>query len=69
MPQWEVAPFRGLQPPGLHIRWSVDRLDTCVIESYMENPAFTRVCLSYVRFSMVIVHVPLVEQLCQAVMG
>jgi hypothetical protein len=38
-------------------------------ESYMEKPAFTRACLSYVRVIMAIMHVPLVELLCQAVMG
>jgi hypothetical protein len=32
-----VGAFLGdKKPPGLDIRWSVDRLDTCVTESYME---------------------------------
>jgi hypothetical protein len=35
----------------------------------MEKPAFTRACLSDVKVIMVIMHVPLVELLCQAVVG
>jgi hypothetical protein len=35
----------------------------------MEKLAFTRACLSGVRVIMMIMHVPLVELLCQAVMG
>jgi hypothetical protein len=36
---------------------------------YMENPAFTRVCLHCIRDTLAIIHVPLVESLCQIVMG
>jgi hypothetical protein len=35
----------------------------------MEKPAFTRACLSDVRVIMTIMRVPVVEQLCQAVIG
>jgi hypothetical protein len=35
----------------------------------MENPAFTRACLFDVSVIMVIMCVPLVELLCQVVMG
>jgi hypothetical protein len=35
----------------------------------MEKPTFARACLSNIRAIMVIMHVPLVEQLCQTVMG
>jgi hypothetical protein len=31
------------KPPGLDIRWSVDRRGACVTESYMEYIVFTRV--------------------------
>jgi hypothetical protein len=34
-----------------------------------ENPAFTRACLSSARVIMVIMRVPVVELLCQMVMG
>jgi hypothetical protein len=30
----------GVKPPGLDIRWSVDRLGTYVTESYMEQIFF-----------------------------
>jgi hypothetical protein len=35
----------------------------------MEKLVFTRACLSDVRVIMAIMHVPLVELLCQAIMG
>jgi hypothetical protein len=35
----------------------------------MEKPAFTRACLSSIRVIMVIMHVLLVEWLCQTAMG
>jgi hypothetical protein len=35
-----------------------------VTESYMEKPAFTKACLSYVRVVIAIMRVPLVESLC-----
>jgi hypothetical protein len=35
----------------------------------MEKPAFSRACLSGVRVIMVIMHIPVVELLCKAVMG
>jgi hypothetical protein len=35
----------------------------------MEKPTFTRACLSDARVIMVIMRVPLVDLLCQAVMG
>jgi hypothetical protein len=41
---------------------------TCETKSYMKKPTFTRACLSDVRVIMVIIRVPLVELLCQAVM-
>jgi hypothetical protein len=47
----------------------VDRLGTCRIEYYMENPTFTRACLSDVGVINVIMRVPLVESLCQAAVG
>jgi hypothetical protein len=38
----------GVKSLGLDIQWSVDRLGTCVIESYMEKTIFTRarLCMS-----------------------
>jgi hypothetical protein len=33
-------------------------------KTFMEKPAFTRACFSSVRIMMVIMHVPVVEQLC-----
>jgi hypothetical protein len=57
------------KPPGVDIWRGVDRPGTCEIESCMEKLAFTRACLSDVRVVMVIMRVPLVELLCQAVMG
>jgi hypothetical protein len=38
-------------------------------ESLMENPSFTRVCFSNVRVIIVIMHVSMVELLCQAATG
>jgi hypothetical protein len=38
-------------------------------ESYLENSAFTRACLSDVRVILVIMHVPLVELLCEVTIG
>jgi hypothetical protein len=35
----------------------------------VEKPTFSRVCLFNVRVIMVIMRVPMVERLCQAVMG
>jgi hypothetical protein len=35
----------------------------------MEDPAFTRVCLSDVRVIMMIMCLPMVKRLCQMVMG
>jgi hypothetical protein len=35
----------------------------------MEKLTFTRACLSGVRVIMVIMHVPLVESLCEEAMG
>jgi hypothetical protein len=43
-----------VKPTGLDIWWRVDRLDTCVIEFYMEYIIFTRICLPYVRAIMVV---------------
>jgi hypothetical protein len=59
----------GAKPPGLDISCSVDHLGTCVTESYMEKHAFTRVCLFYIRVTMVIMCVFMVELLCQTSMG
>jgi hypothetical protein len=37
------GPFPGdPKPPGLDIRWSVDRLGTCINELYMEYIVFTK---------------------------
>jgi hypothetical protein len=58
----------GAKPPGLDIG-SVDRPGTCVTESYMEKPAFTRACICDIRVIMVIMRVSLVELLCQSAMG
>jgi hypothetical protein len=57
-----------VKPPSLDILCGVDCLGACKTESYMENPTFTRAVLSNVRVIMVIVHIPLVESLCQAKM-
>jgi hypothetical protein len=57
------------KPPGLDILCGVDRLATCKTKSYMEKLTFTRACLSNVILIIVIMQVPLVESLCQAVMG
>jgi hypothetical protein len=38
-------------------------------EYYMEKLTFTRACLSDVRAIMTIMHIPLVELLCQTAMG
>jgi hypothetical protein len=40
-----------------------------VIEYYIEKPAFTWLCLSFVKDIMMTMPVPLVESLCQTVMG
>jgi hypothetical protein len=32
---------RDVKPPGLDIRWSVDRLGTCITELYMDYAIFT----------------------------
>jgi hypothetical protein len=56
------------KPPGLDIQWTVDRLDTCVTEFYMEYIVFTRTCLLYVRVIMVFVHISLVKLPFQTVM-
>jgi hypothetical protein len=58
-----------VKPPGLDIRWSVNRMATCAIGSYMEHIIFTRTCLPYVRVIMVFIRVPMVEPLSQTVMG
>jgi hypothetical protein len=70
--QWVAVPFPGgggAKPPGLDISCSVYHLGTCVTESYMEKHAFTRVCLFYIRVTMVIMCVFMVELLCQTSMG
>jgi hypothetical protein len=51
------------KPPCLDIRWSVDRLGTCIIELYMEYMIFTRTHLPYVRVIMVSMRISLVELL------
>jgi hypothetical protein len=43
-------------------------LGTYETESYIEKLNFTRACLSDVRVIMVIMHVPMVDLLCQATM-
>jgi hypothetical protein len=57
------------KPMGLDILHGVDRPSICETKSYMEKATFTKVWLSDVRVIMVIMCVPLVELLCQAVMG
>jgi hypothetical protein len=40
---WAMAPFRGdVKPPGLDIRWSIDRVDACGTESYKKYIVFYR---------------------------
>jgi hypothetical protein len=35
--QWDDSTFPGdVKPPGLDLWWSIDRVDACVTESYME---------------------------------
>jgi hypothetical protein len=35
--QWSGGAFPGdVKSPGLDISWSIDRVDVCIIESYME---------------------------------
>jgi hypothetical protein len=35
--QWGDGAFPGdVKPPGLDIWWSIDHVDTCIAESYME---------------------------------
>jgi hypothetical protein len=58
-----------VMPSGLDIQRSVDRLGSCVTESYMEYIIFIRMCLSYIRVIMVFMCVSLVELLHQMVMG
>jgi hypothetical protein len=58
-----------MKPPGLDIWWSVYRPCTYVTKSYMEYIIFTRACLSFVTVIMVFMCLPLVEPLCQTVMG
>jgi hypothetical protein len=64
---WPLS--RGTKPSGLDIWRGVDCPSTCEIESYMEKLVFIWACLSDVRVIMVIMHVPLIQSLCQAVMG
>jgi hypothetical protein len=59
---------RDAKPRGLDIWHCVDCMATCETKFYMKKPTFTRACLSDVRVIMVIIRVPLVELLCQAVM-
>jgi hypothetical protein len=61
--------LRDVKTLGLDIRWSVDRLGTCVTEFYMEHIVFTKTYLSYIRVIMAFMHVPLVVLLIQTVMG
>jgi hypothetical protein len=62
-------PFQGVQsPPRWAIWYGVDRSDPWWTKSVMEKPAFTRVSLSNVRVIMMIMCVPVVELICQAVM-
>jgi hypothetical protein len=64
------AAFSGdVKPPGLNFLRGVDRPGTCETESYMEKLNFIRACLSDVRVMMAIMCAPLVEFLCQMVMG
>jgi hypothetical protein len=61
--------FRAAKPSGLDIYHGVDRPGTCKTESYMEKLNFTRASLSNVGVIMTIMRVPLVELLCQTMMG
>jgi hypothetical protein len=64
------AAFSGdVKPPGLDFLRGVDRPGTCETESYMDKLIFTRACLSGIRVMIAIMCAPLVEFLCQMVMG
>jgi hypothetical protein len=59
----------GVKHPG-RVTWcGVDRPGLWLTISLMENPTFTRACLSSARVIGVIIHVPVVELLCQTTMG
>jgi hypothetical protein len=62
---WRLS--EGVNRPGLNIWCNADRLGTCVNKSYIEKLIFIRACLSYVRVTMVIMCVFLVESLYQTV--
>jgi hypothetical protein len=62
--------FQGdAKPPGLGILCGVDRLGTCKTKSYMEKPAFTRHDYPTSELSWLLCMYPLVEWLCQVMMG
>jgi hypothetical protein len=53
---------------GLDIYHGVDRPGPRWIGSFVKKPTFTRACLFSVRVVVEIMHVPLVDYLCQAQM-
>jgi hypothetical protein len=57
-----------VKPLGLDIWHGIDCPVTCETESYMLKLTFTRSCLSDIIVIMAIMHVPLVELICQAMM-
>jgi hypothetical protein len=57
-----------VKPLGLDILCGIDHPGTCKTESYIKKLAFIRVGLSNVKVIMVIMRVPLVELMYQAVM-
>jgi hypothetical protein len=64
------GPFPGVRSPRV---WTFDMVLNIRLpvrpNIYMEKLAFTRACLSGVRVIIRIMHVSLVELLCQVVMG
>jgi hypothetical protein len=65
---WEQL-FEGTKPPGSKTWHGVDYPSLYWTESLVEKPAFNWAYLSSVRDIMVIMCVPLVEQLYQTAMG
>jgi hypothetical protein len=67
---WLYTTFpRGVKPPGRTVYRDVDRPGPRWTRSRMENSAFIGVNLSNVRVIMAIMHVPVIESLCQATTG
>jgi hypothetical protein len=72
MPAWWLATFLGgggAKPSGWMIYVGVDRLGPWWTGSFMENLTLIRASLSDVRATTMIMHVLVVELLCQVVTG